>query len=226
MHAEFWHERWKKDEIGFHQTEINAHLRRFTGMLGLEPGAHILVPLCGKSLDMLWLARQGYMITGIELSERAARDFFTENALDYEMINNGDANIYRGKNIEIRCMDFFTTTASNLPKVDGVYDRAALIALPPNMRSAYASRLAGLVGEGVPCLLITLEYPQNEMNGPPFSVESGEVEDLFCCEFKVRRLLAEERLAKEPRFRKKGLTRLDEHVYLLRRKSDGPCAEK
>lgn len=218
MKAEFWHERWEKNEIGFHQPSFNEHMQAFTGRLGIAAGAHVLVPLCGKSLDLLWLAGQGYRVTGIELSERAARDFFEENALDHEKLDRAGVTVYSGKQIEIWCADFFELGREDFPGIDAVYDRAALIALPPEMRPAYAAHLAGLVRGGVSVLLITLDYPQIEMGGPPFSVTRSEVEDLFSGCFSIQLLKAEERLAKEPRFRKKGLTRMDEHVYQLRKK--------
>ena len=219
MRARFWHERWDRGEIGFHQQEFNSHMQQFIGRLGIAPGDHVLVPLCGKSLDMLWLAEQGYRVTGIELSERAARDFFAENGLSGERISENEMTVYRGDSIEIVCADFFSLSPRKLPRTDAVYDRAALIALPPEMRPSYAEHLALLVPEDAPALLITLEYPQQEMKGPPFSVTGKEVHELFAGAFTIRHLLEEERLSKEPRFVKKGLSRMEEHVFLLRKKA-------
>jgi len=223
MRAEFWHERWEKGEIGFHQPGFNAHMQTFIGQLGVPPGGHFLVPLCGKSLDLLWLAEQGYQVTGIELSERAAEDFFAENALAYKVDCQSGATIYRGDSIEIWCTDFFTVTVSDLPVVDAVYDRASLVALPPEIRPAYASHLARLTQSATGILLVTLDYPQNEMSGPPFSVTDKEVGQLFSRQYQVGHLWSEDCLVNEPRFRKKGLTRMDEHVFILRKSS---CAEK
>lgn len=217
MHEEFWHERWAKGEIGFHQPGFNEHMQAFVGHLGAGPGDHFLVPLCGKSLDMLWLAQQGFQVTGIELSEKAARDFFAEQELFFEVASQGEATVYRGENIEIRCDDFFTVMHRNIREVDAVYDRAALIALPREMRPAYASHLASLIGPGIPVLLITLDYPGEEMNGPPFSVSEHEVKELFDEAFLIERVFGEERLSKEPRFIKKGLTRMEENVFILRK---------
>ena len=217
MKADFWHERWEKGEIGFHQQDFNRHMLAFTGLLGLSPGAHILVPLCGKSLDMLWLARQGYRVTGIEISERAARDFFVENRLAYELDRNPGVVSYRGEQVSILCMDFFTVESTHLPRIEAVFDRASLIALPPKMRAAYAGYLAGLLDPGTRALLVTLEYPQEEMRGPPFSVTFAEVQQLFGLHFAIEHLYSEDCLAREPRFRKKGLTRLEEHVFLLQK---------
>jgi len=223
MRAEFWNERWARGEIGFHQAGFNAHMQAFTDQLGVRPGGHFLVPLCGKSLDLLWLAEQGYKVTGIELSETAAQDFFTENRLGFEVQKDTGKTVYRGNTIEIWCTDFFRVLVEDLPAVDAVYDRASLVALPPEMRQAYAEHLGGLMNDGTCILLITLEYPQKEMNGPPFSVTPVEVEQVFGRQFQQQQIWTEDCLANEPRFRKKGLTRMEEHVLILTK--TGPCGK-
>lgn len=219
MKPDFWHERWEKGEIGFHQNDFNRHMQDFIRQLGVQKAAQILVPLCGKSLDMIWLAEQGYRVTGIEISELAVRDFFEENSLNHEILRHRDVVIYHGANIDIYCTDFFAMEKRRMLKIDAVYDRASLIALPPSMRSAYASHLTGLMDEGVRSLLVTLDYPQEEMRGPPFSVTTGEVEQLFGTQYDIKHLHSEDCLVNEPRFRKKGLTRLDEQVFVLQKES-------
>ena len=218
MKANFWHERWARGEIGFHQREHNRHLKDFIHHLEIPAGSTLLVPLCGKSLDMLWLAHQGYRVTGIELSEVAARDFYRENGLGCEVLERNGVTILRGAGIEIFRMDFFTLDAMDLPSADAIYDRAALVALPPDMRPKYAKRLTGLIEPGRRILLVTMDYPQTEMRGPPFSVPVAEVESLFGPRCEIQRLRTEECLEREPRFKEKGLSRLEEHVLLLRRK--------
>lgn len=215
VRADFWHERWEKGEIGFHQQDFNRHMQQFAGRLGIGPGACILVPLCGKSLDMLWLAEQGYRVCGIEISERAVKDFFVENRLGYEMSRLAGRTLYHGENIQILCADFFSVQKTHLPGIDAVYDRASLVALPPEMRPAYAEHLVGLLDTGKRSLLVTLDYRPEEMRGPPFSVAFEEVRRLCASRFDIEHLHSEDCLAREPRFREKGLTRLEEHVYLL-----------
>lgn len=217
MHREFWHERWEKGEIGFHQLEVNPYMQRFFDRLEVGPGAHVLVPLCGKSLDMLWLAKQGFRVTGIEISEVAARDFFLENGLEYEVDQKPGMKTYRGEHISITSTDFFNVEKAGLPSIDAVYDRASLVALPPEMRADYADHLLGLIEVGKRSLLVTLDYSQPEMKGPPFSVTLDEVGQLFGSQCEIERLHTEDCLAREPRFRKKGLTRLEEHVSLLQK---------
>ena len=218
MEAEFWHERWEKGEIGFHQHEFNRHMQEFVGRLEVPSGARVLVPLCGKSLDMLWLAGRGLRVTGIEISERATRDFFQENGIAFDVRKRPEAVVYAGCEIEIFCADIFTLTKRVLPSFDAIYDRASLVALPPEMRADYANHLAELADTGVRSLLVTLDYPQEEMRGPPFSVTRGEVERLFGSRFGIWQLHTEDCLAREPRFRKKGLTKLEERVFILQKR--------
>ena len=134
MEPEFWHERWSRGEIGFHQHEYNAHMQSFVGRLRIDPGAHVFVPLCGKSRDMVWLAEAGYRVTGIEISEQAVCDFYRENALDYVERDLSGTRLFSGGGIDIYCADFFTAPLNQMPRMDAVYDRASLIALPPPMR--------------------------------------------------------------------------------------------
>jgi len=214
----FWHERWAKDEIGFHQDEYNAHMQAFVDRLELTPGAHLLVPLCGKSLDMLWLLEQGYRVSGIEISQRAAEDFFAENGLDASIDEFPGGLRFSSGKLLIYCADFFDFDFSLTPPFDAIYDRASLIALPPDMRRAYTERINAISPAGIRTLLLTLDYPQQEMRGPPFSVPVEEVEQLFGSSYLIEHLHFEDCLVLEPRFKKKGLTRMDEHVFLLQKK--------
>lgn len=218
MDPEFWHERWARGEIGFHQDDFNAHMQAFTGRLELHPGAHIFVPLCGKSLDLLWLLRQGYRVTGVEFNPRAVTDFFSENGLSARASRIPGGQLFQAAGLAVYCADFFATQFPGMAAIDAVYDRAALVALPPAMRQAYAQRLVGLLDPGVRILLVTLDYPQHEMPGPPFAVKLDEVAGLYGETCLIEPLHREDCLAREPRFRDKGLTQLTEHVLLLERK--------
>ncbi len=218
MKAEFWHERWEKGEIGFHQHEYNRYMQDFVDRLGVDTGDQILVPLCGKSLDMLWLAERGYQVIGIEISDRAVTDFFNENGLRCTIERKPGRNWYRGERIQILCADFFSVKKAELPPIDAIYDRASLIALPEEMRPVYVAHVGRLADRGITSLLVTLDYPQEEMRGPPFSVTPDEVRRLYGAQHECERLHSEDCLAREPRFRKKGLTRLHEHVFLLKKR--------
>lgn len=220
MDPEFWHERWTRDEIGFHQHDFNAHMLAFTVRLGLDPGEHIFVPLCGKSLDLLWLLKQGYRVSGVEISRRAVQDFFSESRIKPLVTDIPGGELFQAEGLSIFRADFFASGFPGMPVIDAVYDRAALVALPPHMRPAYAGRILGLIAPGVRTLLVTLDYPQHEMPGPPFAVTLDEIDALYAESCRVEKLYSEDCLQREPRFRKKGLTRLTEHVLLLERKPD------
>ncbi len=215
MQADFWHQRWQAGEIGFHKHEYNTHMKRFIDLLGIERGDHVLVPLCGKSLDMIWLHKQDFRVTGIEISPLAAESFFAENNLKFSISEHDWGLRYHTDGIDILCADFFDIHSADFPHIDAIYDRASLIALPQDMRSDYVAHLAALMPDTARSLLITLDYPQQEMDGPPFSVSESEVEKLFGQQFIVESIYSEDCLANEPRFQKKGLSRLDERVFLL-----------
>lgn len=217
MDAQFWHTRWARGEIGFHQAEVNAWLRQYWPVLGLGIGQRVFVPLAGKSLDMLWLREQGVEVIGIELSEKAVQAFFEENGLRAECGEHRAMRYYQAPGIRLYCGDFFQLDAHALRGAQGVYDRAALIALPPAMRPAYVRHLRGMLTPGTRWLLVSFEYPQGEMDGPPFSVEPGELQDLLAEGFELSLLRRESILEREPRWRTRGLSRLSEAVYCLRR---------
>lgn len=218
MKLDFWHERWDKNQIGFHQSDFNRYMLKYLEHLGVSPGANILVPLCGKSLDMIWLANQGLHVTGIEISPVAVKTFFRENKLGYQVLEIPEGRLYRSKNISIYCADFFQVEFDHTPPVDAVFDRASLIALPAEMRHGYAERLTHLINNGTRVLLVTLDYVQSQMSGPPFSVTPQEVQHLFADNFDIDRLHTIDILENEPHFKSKGLTGLDEHVFLMQKR--------
>ncbi|HEV57568.1 MAG TPA: thiopurine S-methyltransferase [Phycisphaerales bacterium] len=219
MNPEFWHERWEHGEIGFHQAAINPHLEQHWPRLNLPAQARVFVPLCGKSLDMLWLAGEGHRVVGVELSERAVEAFFRENDLLPEITDAGAFRRYAVDEIEILCGDFFDLDRRTLGPVEAVFDRASLVALPPAMRERYVAHMVGLLDPAAIVLLVTFDYPQAEMDGPPFAVTEAEVRHLYQADFDVQPLAAVDILAEHPRFHERGLTRLDEVVFVLGRQS-------
>lgn len=218
MDPEFWHARWRENLIGFHQPDINTHLQAFWPQLGAPAGCGVFVPLCGKSLDMLWLASQGHPVLGVEISDIAVHAFFEENRLEPQVEEGDRFSLWRCGEITLLLGNFFDLTADDVVGCGAIYDRASLIALPPDMRERYAKHVAGLFGAGTPSLLITLDYPQEEMDGPPFAVPEDEVRALFEPTFEVETLRSVEILEEQPHFREQGLTRLTERVYRLRRR--------
>ena len=223
METDFWLERWERNQIGFHQDAVNSYLIKHLPELRLRAGDPVFVPLCGKTLDMLWLDEQGYAVLGVELSPLAIESFFKENARRVRCVQAGMFTRWTSGSLDILCGDFFDLTREDLGGAKAVYDRASLIALPPHMRPAYAAHMAGLLPSASRILLVTLEYPEGEMAGPPFSVGEREVRRLYHDWFDVKVLGSTDILAQNPRFRDRGLTRLCEIVYLLVKNSDaGP----
>lgn len=182
MEPDFWHERWSENRIGFHNEEANPALVAHFGALALQPGARVFVPLCGKTLDIGWLLSQGMKVAGVELSEIAVRDLFKEMGVAPEVTEAGALTLWRGGGAEIFCGDIFDLTAEALGPVGAVYDRAALVALPEEMRASYAAHLVAVTG-GAPQLLIAFEYDQSAMDGPPFSLPAADVRRLYDARF-------------------------------------------
>lgn len=216
MDREFWLERWEQNQIGFHQEQCNAHLQQFWDQVGAAPGSTVFVPLSGKSLDMVWLRGRGHPVLGIELSRLAVEAFFEENGLEPEVHQDGEFEVWRADGVTLLCGDFFNLRPEQLAEVGAVYDRASLIALPPELRSRYAEHMSTLLPAGVPFLLITMEYPQAQMSGPPFSVSEQEVNRLYGS-FRIDKLLEQDILSENPRFAERGLEAMSEKVYLIRR---------
>lgn len=220
MDASFWHERWQRNEIGFHQARPHAALDRLWGRLGLPRGSRVFVPLAGKSLDMLWLAAAGHRVVGIELSPIAVRDFFAEHGLEPWVERHGALTLHRAGDVELWCGDVFALTAATLGPVAGAFDRAALVALPPVMRERYAAQLSRLLPPGARTLLVTMEYDQRQMSGPPHAVLEDEVRALFGSSHAITLLGRDSALADAPKFAQRGVTALAEGFYLLERRDD------
>lgn len=216
MHHEFWQARWSRNEIGFHLAEVNPFLLRHWSALALAAGSRVLVPLCGKSLDLLWLAQQGYPVRGVELAEQAVTDFFAELGREPRVEQRGALRRYSDGDIEILQGDFFALGAADVADCRGLYDRAALIALPPEMRVAYARHLAAILPARVDGLLVTLEYAQQQMSGPPFAVLAQEVRERFAG-WQVDELERLDVLAQNRRFADRGVQHLEEVAFRLRR---------
>ena len=215
MEHEFWHKRWHNDQIGFHQPEGNPLLQQHWPALGIPRECEVFVPLCGKSRDMAWLAQWGHRVVGCELSAKAVEAFFREQNLEPRVEEGERFTRYAAGPFNLLCGDFFQLAPGDIGATAALYDRAALIAMPESMRDLYAAHLLSLLAEDAPGLLITLEYDQSRMQGPPFSVSPEEVERLFGGRYTIERLSEEDALADSPRFAKAGLSVLWEKVYRL-----------
>ncbi len=215
MEPKFWQERWARNQIGFHLPEVNPYLQRHWPKLALAEGAKVLVPLCGKSLDLMWLASCGHRVLGVELSEQAVEAFFSEQGLVPRISQRGVFKVYQADLIEVWCGDFFALDAEALADCSALYDRAALIALPPLMRAQYAEHLNALLRPGCQGLLITLDYDQTQKAGPPFAVTDDEVKVLLGSHWSVQVVEQQDILGESWKFVQDGVTRLEERVYQL-----------
>jgi thiopurine S-methyltransferase len=217
MQPEFWRERWGTGQIGFHRAYVDTHLQRHWPELHLDPGSRVFVPLCGKSLDLLWLRDQGYSVVGVELSPIALEAFCMENGVPARRRTVHEFDLYAAPNLELYCGDFFALTPAQLGNVASVFDRAALISWTQELRAPYVEHLAKLTPPGTETLLITVEYPQTQMTGPPFSIPAHEVAALYASHYTIRELSRQDVLADEPRLRGRGVTELHEVCYRLTR---------
>jgi thiopurine S-methyltransferase len=216
MHPDFWHDRWQQNQIGFHQDEVHSLLRKYWPEL-VAAASRVFVPLCGKSLDMWWLRQQGQQVTGVELSQLAVQAFFEEAGVTPARTSNGLLECWQTSDITIYSGDFFLLQPQDVEDCSLIYDRASLIALPPAMRRDYVAHLHRLFPQGARMLLVTLDYPQAEMDGPPFSVSDAEVRELYGS---AQLLESKDVLAENDRFRQRGVSRLYENAYLVEINSD------
>ncbi|MFZ9039566.1 MAG: thiopurine S-methyltransferase [Gammaproteobacteria bacterium] len=212
-----WLDRWKENRIGFHESEVNRHLRRYLPNFDLPRGAGVFLPLCGKAHDIAWIAAQGYEVIGIELSQLAIEAFFEENELAYERFDTDRFGIYKSGNISLLQGDFFDLSNDDLGACNLVYDRAALIAMEQHDRPRYYDHMLSIIPAVSNMMLITLDYDQSEMTGPPFSVSTNEVYQYYSDAFSINLLETNDIIDESPRWRKVGLTALSESVFRLDR---------
>lgn len=218
MDAGFWQQRWREGKTGFHQDRPTPLLEQYWDAVAAAPGSRVFVPLCGKSLDMAWLASQGHRVLGVELSAMAVRAFYDEHGLAPSIEQHPAGDIYRAGDVDIVRGDAFALDADTLRDCAGVFDRGALIALPPDMRRRYASELYARLPAGCRGLVVTLEYPAHEKAGPPFSVPEAEVRDLFGRDWRIEVLVRRDILDAQPAFVAEGVSSLHTVAYRLERR--------
>jgi thiopurine S-methyltransferase len=223
MEPEFWHKRWHDRQIGFHQDKPTPLLLKHWPSLDIAPGSRVFVPLAGKSLDMAWFASQGLHVLGVELSRLAVEQFFAEHGLTPDIEESRHGRRYRSGPIELICGDAFALDEAALAGCDAVFDRAALIALPPELRRRYVHELYARLPTPCRGLLITLEYPEQEKDGPPFCVREDEVRELYGRDWQVATLERRDILAQQPAFIAEGVTALETVVYRLQRMGGTPA---
>ena len=190
MQADFWHQRWSKGEIGFHENDINPLLIRHFKHLKITPTQRVFVPLCGKTLDIAWLLQQGCKVVGAELSELAVEALFSHLNIRPEVSKLPGFLLYQCPDIDIFVGDIFDLNRALMGHVDAIYDRAALVALPAAMRVQYSQQLLQ-ISATAPQLLICFDYVQEAMPGPPFAVTADEVKQLYAQDYALELLSSE-----------------------------------
>jgi len=220
MDPEFWQERWQKGQIGFHESQPNSFLREHGARLEAAPGSRILVPLCGKSTDLHFLAEMGLDVTGVELVPEAVEAFFRENALrpvgeEWHGFPSRSAAVGAGR-VRLALGSFFDLVLPEGARFEAAYDRAALVAVRPDDRAKYAATLLAAMRPGGRILLVTFAYWGGTMTGPPFSVGDADVKSLFAAA-ELEKLAERDVLESEPRFRERGATAIVEQAWLVTR---------
>ncbi|MCF8059635.1 MAG: thiopurine S-methyltransferase [Bacteriovoracaceae bacterium] len=213
MDAEFWKQAWFEGRTGFHRSEYHPQLLEFFPLFEAKNEQSILVPLCGKTKDLTWLSHQNLYVQGIELSEKAVREYFSDNSIENY---NVEDNTYTHQNLTLEVGDFFHHEKPE--GYDYIYDRAAIVALPPSMRVDYSAHCLSLLKPGGKILLITFEYDQSKLDGPPFCVPEKEVNQLYAKEGTIELLNKLSDKPNNPKFKEAGVTTFIQKVYLITKK--------
>ncbi len=209
MDPSFWHQKWGKNEIAFHESEANPLLVKYFKELSLAKGKRVFLPLCGKTLDIPWLLSNGYRVAGAELSKIAIEQLFLGLGVEPKISAIGEMNHYSAENIDIFVGDIFHLSDKILGPVDAIYDRAALVALPETMRNRYTTHLMKITDKA-PQLLICYEYDQSLVEGPPISISNEEVNLHYKDHYKLNPIESKSIIGGL-----KGKTTAKENVWLL-----------
>jgi thiopurine S-methyltransferase len=213
VQPDFWLDRWRTAQIGFHQAAVDRHLKAYWPRLMLPAGSPVFVPLCGKSLDLLWLRDRGHSVKGVELSPVALESFLMEHGIPAMRRVLVDFDVYEADGFTLFRGNYFKLTPALLGGVSAVYDRAALISWTPAARESYVKHLTSLTSPGTQTLLIAVEYPPEQMKGPPFPLTRDTIESLYAGHYSIEELGRHEILELEPRLKARGLTELREVCY-------------
>ncbi len=212
MEPNFWHERWQQNQLGFHESEANSLLVAHFDALSLAPNSRVFVPLCGKTRDIAWLLSKGHRVVGIELSQLAIEQLFTDLGVKPTIETRGSLIHFGAENLDIFVGDIFDLSSNGIGPVDAIYDRAALVALPTDLRDRYAAHVRDITN-GAPQLLVCFDYDQTELQPPPFSIPALEVERIHGAHYGINLLAS---IVVEGGL--KGTCPAQESCYLLRRK--------
>lgn len=184
MEAHFWHQAWREKRIGFHKSDVNPALIAHEEKLFTNSENITFLPMCGKSLDILWCSHRSKQVYGVELSEQAIIEFFKENQLNYKQTVKDKYKIFISGNITIYCGDFFTLPLNELG-ITAIFDRGGLGALPQDMREKYYRKMGKELSSEVTWLLCAFNYTSDLLKGPPFSISPLELKEALSSKFSV-----------------------------------------
>ncbi|MBT3722119.1 MAG: thiopurine S-methyltransferase [Gammaproteobacteria bacterium] len=210
-----WHSHWIRKSPGFHEGQVNSYLQQFLPLYNLQPGDTVFMPLCGKAVDILWLSQQGYHVIGVELSDVAIQSFFEESGIGFEKEELEKLVVYKAENITLYQGDYMNLQDKYLKNCKLVYDRASIVAIESFNRKTYKRKMLEIIPAATPMLLVTLDYDQNIMQGPPFSVPVSEITQLYQPEYKLELLQSSEQIEERPKWRDIGLQSLLESALRL-----------
>lgn len=218
MDPDYWHARWRDGRTGFNQPDGNPLLQRHWATLDLPAGSQVFVPLAGRSPDLLWLAARGHRVLAVELSPMAIEQFFAEAGIEPTATRSRYGTHHRAGAIELICGDVFDLDREALSGCTAFYDRAALIALPAPLRQRYADEVYAALPPRCRGLLVSLEYPPAELDGPPFAIDEAQVRALYQRDWSIEVLERQDILANQPAFQAQGLTSMNNIAYVLQRR--------
>lgn len=219
MELSYWQSRWRKNNIGWHMDQVYPPLKKYWPEIELQKRSTVLVPLCGKSLDIVWLMEQEYNVIGVEISALAIRELLQLLGGEFSKRQKGDFTVFSSQNVALWQGDFLKMESEFLPAIDAVYDKAALIALPPDKRKTYTGTVKNIISSHTKMLLNCFEYEQKEMKGPPFTVFREELDQHYGELFSINLLQKQSLFEQLQKFQSRGLSSyLTEKIYLLK-----PC---
>lgn len=214
-----WQEKWDQGQIGFHQENFNSDLVTYMDRVISESDelVNVFVPLCGKTRDMLWLSEKFIKVFGVELSHLAMEQFEAENNRNFKKSSIDSFTTYSDDKYTLYQGDFFKLDKSHLPHVTHIYDRASMIALPKKIRKSYSKHLTEVI-KAPHIFLITIDYDQDKVHGPPYSVPQDEVRSYYGQSYLIE-VMSEVVISEgvPPRFAEEGAT-IKKTVYFMKRK--------
>lgn len=218
MEREEWIRRWAEGRIGFHRATVQPWLVDHAGRFLPRGDECVFLPLCGKSVDLIWLEQRGHPVVGLDVAEQAFRDFLKEQGRVAAEHESPPFKVFSSGRIELLCGDFFEMRRERHGDFPAILDRAALVAIEPRRRAEYASRLVELLRPGGRTLLVGLEYDESKMAGPPFTVARDEVARLFGAACTIEPLGTSDPMQSEPVWKERGLDAMTEYALLLTRR--------